>query len=71
MTVHLQPLETVQSVGISVSLGGSGPCRVFPTWQVTEKHRSQTSHQAESTDLFRDTNMVHETVNKTHDRGVN
>ncbi len=71
MTGHSQPLQTVKKqYWYQVSSGGSGRCHVFPTWQVTEKHRSQTSHQAERTDLFRDTNMVHETVDKTHERGV-
>lgn len=74
----------MKSTGMSVNTGDSGPgymsavletelnknCRAFPTWQVTEKHRSRTSHHADRTDLFRDTNTVHNRVNKTHERGV-
>lgn len=74
----------MKSTGMSVNTGDSGPgnisavletefnknCHLFPTWQVTEKHRSRTSHHAERTDLFRDTNMVNKRINKTHERSV-
>lgn len=61
-TAHWQLLIKIKKVtGINMNI-----CEfscVFPTWQVTETRRSQTSHQPGRTHLSGHTNIV----NKTHE----